>query len=193
MDNISRSIESDLSLIFSDSECLEDIFDSVFTRPSSSRLPSMSDSTVSATTVVAAYTPPDPKRGGRNHLGIYVGGCPLTIDYKLKKPYSYRSIFQVRTPKAIATAEKTLYDSKLNTSQVKFNGSLELTKNSLSAGTELDKVDFLRALRTLIGRFGLETFFYMPLAGSMKFLISDSHHFTTQCPYGKVRKFSQGI
>ena len=65
----------------------------------------------------------------------------------------------------------------MNTTQVKFNGCLELTKDSLSAGTELDKVDFLQALRTLIGRFGLETFFYMPLAGSMKFLISDSHHF----------------
>ena len=96
MDNISR-IESDLSLIFSDSEFLEEIFESIspFTRPLSSRLPGMSDSTAPATTVVAAYTPPEPKRGSRNHLGIYVGGYPLTINYKLKKRYSYRSIFPV--------------------------------------------------------------------------------------------------
>ena len=70
----------------------------------------------------------------------------------------------MRTPKAIATAEKTLYDSKLNTTQIKFNGSLELTKDCLLAGTELDKVDFLRALRTLNGRFGLETFFLHALS-----------------------------
>ena len=126
MDDISL-IESDpSSILFSDNsnlldELIEDIFDSTFfgstfTRPLSSWLPSMSDSTASATTVVAAsYTPHEPKRGGRNHLGIYVGGCPLKIDYKLKKPYSYHSIFQVRTPKAIATTEKTLYNSKLNT------------------------------------------------------------------------------
>ena len=133
-------IESDLSSIFADSDFLEDIFESVspFTRPLSSRW--LSGMTNPDTTAVAAYKPPDPKRGGRHiSLGIYVGGCPLTTDYKLKKPYSYRSIFQVQTPKAIATAEKTLYDSKLNTTQIKFNGSLELTKNSLSAGTELNK------------------------------------------------------
>ena len=198
MDETSR-IESDLSSIFADSDLLEGIFESVspFTRPSSSQLPGMMDPD---TTAVAAYKPPDSKRGGRHiSLGIYIGGFPLMIDYKLKKPYSYRSIFQVQTPKAIATAKKTLYDSKLNTTQVKFNGSLELTKDSLSAGTELDKVDFLRALRTLIGRFGLETFFYMPLAGSMKFLISDAHHFTVDEIIAKhnacmeIRKFCQGI
>ena len=90
--------ESDISSILADSDFLEEIFesDSPFSRPSSSRLPGMTSSPAPDTTVVAAYKPPDPKRGGRHiSLGIYVQCCPLTIDYKLKKPYSYRSIFQV--------------------------------------------------------------------------------------------------
>ena len=129
------------------------------------------------TTVVSPL--PLPKRGGKHiYLGTYVGGCALDADYKLKRSTSYRSIFQVRTPKAIATAEKTLYDAKLNTAQVKFNGSLELPRDSISAGKELDKVDFLRSLRTFISRFGLETFFYLPLNGEMLFLVNDAHHFT---------------
>ena len=54
-----------------------------------------------------------------------------------------------------------------------------MPKDSIAgAGKELDKADFLRALRTIIGRFSLETFFYLPLAGSMQFLVDDSHHFT---------------
>ena len=143
---------------------------------SSTPQPYMPDTTLPPTGVLPL---PLPKRGGKHlFLGTYVGGCALDIDYKLKKSISYRSTFQVRTPKAIATAEKTLYDAKLNTTQVKFNGSLELPRDSVSAGKELDKVDFLRSLRTIIGRFGLETFFYLPLNGEMLFLVNDAHHFT---------------
>jgi len=133
--------------------------------------------TTNPTTVVSSL--PLPKRGGKHIYHVtYVGGCALDADYKLKKSTSYRSTFQVCTPKAIATAEKTLYDAKLNTSQVKFNGSLELPRDSISAGKEVDKVDFLRSLCTIIGRFGLETFFYMPLHSNMKFLVDNANHFT---------------
>ena len=114
------------------------------------------------------------------YLGVYVGGCGLNMEYKLVSNMSYCSTFQVRTPKATATAEKTLYDSKLNTSQIKFNGNLELPAGSISGAKELDKMDFIRSLDTTVSRFGLESFFHLPLNGEMKYLIDDSHHFTIQ-------------
>ena len=138
-----------------------------------------STSTTETTTMVA--TAPLPTRGGTiSHLGIYVGGCALTIDYKLKKSMSYRSTFQLRTPKAIATAEKTIYDANSNSTNIKFNGNLEIPTGSVATGKELDKMEFLRTLRTMVSRFGFDTFFYVPLNGEMKFLVDDAHHFNIQ-------------
>ena len=137
------------------------------------------DSAPAPTTMTAATDLP--KRGGKHPiLGLYVGGSPLNLDYSPSKraPLSYRSSFQVRTSKAIAAAEKTLYDSKRNINEVKFHGHLELPKDSIKASKELDKVDFLKDLDTLIGNFGLESFFYLPLLSDMKYLVDDSHHFT---------------
>ena len=130
--------------------------------------------------MASATEAPAPKRGGKMYLGVYVGGCGLNMEYKLVSNMSYCSTFQVRTPKATATAEKTLYDSKLNTSQIKFNGNLELPAGSISGAKELDKMDFIRSLDTTVSRFGLESFFHLPLTGEMKYLIDDSHHFTIQ-------------
>ena len=152
-----------------------------------------SQSIYSATSVDSPETPPiiismeattavpAPKRGGKMYLGVHVAGCALNIEDKVVSDMSYHcSTFQVRTPKATATAEKTLYDSKLNTSQIKLNGNLELPTESIASAKELDKMDFIRALDIIVSCFGLESFFHLPLtAGKMKYLIDDSHHFFT--------------
>ena len=109
-----RSLEIDnlhLSSIESDhSQFLDDLVANALSP--SARSPSPQFSVMSASDAAPSTGPtelPLPKRRGKDlYLGAYVGGCPLTIDYKLSKSYSYRSTFQVRSAKARALAEKTL-------------------------------------------------------------------------------------
>ena len=71
------------------------------------------------------------------------------------------------------SAQKALFELKTNDAKIKFNGKLEIPKDSVLIGKELDKVDFMRDLKTLAKRFGLESFFHMPVAGKMKSMLDE--------------------
>ena len=122
---------------------------------------------------------PTPKRGGKSRLyGVFMGGGTLDEFYNLNRRAIFKTAFQIRGPKAMQSAQKVLFDFKTDDTKVKFDGKLEIPKESTLLGKELDKADFLRELKSTIRRFGLESFFSMPINGKMLSIVDEPQHFT---------------
>ena len=121
------------------------------------------------------------KRGGTHPIfGTYVGGSPLTIEYKLSEADGYNSTSQLRSEKSLNLAETALHAQRNDTTSLKFNGKLDVAPNTASL-SELTLESFLRSVGDIVERFGLETFFYLPdSAGKMQYLPEDPHTFTLQ-------------
>jgi hypothetical protein len=119
-----------------------------------------------------------PKRGGTNPIfGTYVGGSPLNKEYQLTKTVNnFKASSQLRTPKNLATLESTLNTSLLDSTSLKFNGSLDTT----SSTTEMNKEQFITAVRRCVKKFGFQSLFTMPSAdkGSMVCLTDHPHSFS---------------
>ena len=115
-------------------------------------------------------------------MGLFVGGAPLEIDYSLASTSNaYKSASQLRNIKVCTTNENYLHKRKDETTSLKFDGKLD-TSSSSTSKTELDKKQFIHALRDLVQRFGLQTFFYMPnsnLTGMIS-VVTDSHLVTLE-------------
>ena len=121
------------------------------------------------------------KRGGSHPIfGIYVGGSPITSKYKLSQPDGYNSTSQLRSEKSLNLVETALHTKRDDTTTLKFNGKLDVATNTASL-SELTLEDFLRAVGSIVERFGLETFFYLPdTSGNMQYLPEDPHTFTLE-------------
>ena len=115
-------------------------------------------------------------------MGLFVGGAPLEIDYSLAlTSNAYKSASQLRNIKVCTTNENYLHKRKDETTSLKFDGKLD-TSSPTTSQTELDKKQFIHALRDLVQRFGLQTFFYMPnsnLTGMIS-VVTDSHLVTLE-------------
>ena len=94
---------------------------------------------------------PTPKRGGKSRLyGVFMGGGTLNEFYNLNRQAIFKTAFQIRGPKAIQSAQNVLFDHKTDDTKIKFDGKLEIPKESTLLGKELDKVDFIRELKSTI-------------------------------------------
>ena len=120
-----------------------------------------------------------PKRGGTNYMGPFVGGAAQLPDYTLASTSLFRSVSQIRNAKALAATEQTLHTRRDDVTVPKFNGRLDTDTTSL-ATTEINKTEFEDSLRSLIKRFGLQTFFHVPDSSgtSMVYLVDHSHKVT---------------
>ena len=117
------------------------------------------------------------RRGGKHPiLGHYAGGCPIDDNYKLSKinPFKYTS--QLRTVKQLSSNETRLIDDRASVSSMKFDGNLELHESLPS--TEMNKEQFFQAVSDNINFYGLQTFFYLPFDGKMRYLVKNIHLFT---------------
>ena len=100
-----------------------------------------------------------PKRGGTHPIfGLYVGGDALTTDYALAFPGSYPSTSQPCSEKGLQVAENFLHLQKNNTTSLKFDGKLDVTKENSASLSEFNMEGFLRSVADLVEHFGLETF-----------------------------------
>ena len=125
---------------------------------------------------------PEPKRGSRHPIlqHVYVGGCALDINYRLVPPNSYKSVCQLHSEKGLLEVEKMLCTIKDNVLVPKFDGKLTIPKDHSLSGKELDKVDFIRKMKSEMNRFGLQTFFYVCFSTEIKCIIKFPHHFSVE-------------
>lgn len=84
----------------------------------------------------------NPMRHGARHpsLGDYVGGCPLEDNYKLVNDHPFKYSSQLCNHKQLANNEKNLIKYRSSVSTMKFDGNLELNKQSPS--TKMNKEQF---------------------------------------------------
>ena len=117
-----------------------------------------------------------PRRGGDDIHGVYMGGAPLDRWYVSSKAKSYRATSQLRTIKASSLNEAALNKQLRDTSFLKFDGKLEVDNED--AVTELNKEEFLEAVKEVVKRYGLESFFYMPNSqDKMTNIVEEPHAF----------------
>jgi len=117
-----------------------------------------------------------PRRGGDDIHGVYMGGAPLDRRYISSKAKSYRATSQLRTIKASSLNEAALNKQSRDTSFLKFDGKLEV--DNADAVTELNKEEFLEAVKEVVKRYGLEPFFYMPNSqDEMTNIVEEPHAF----------------
>ena len=117
-----------------------------------------------------------PRRGGDDIHGVYMGGAPLDRRYVSSKAKSYHATSQLRTIKASSLNEAALNKQLRDTSFLKFDGKLEV--DNADAVTELNKEEFLEAVKEVVKRYGLESFFYMPNSqDKMTNIVEEPHAF----------------
>lgn len=110
--------------------------------------------------------------------GTYMGGSALDDDYELMNVRSYKYTTQLRNPKQLASSERSLMTARNDGTSIKFNGKLELSGTTTETA-ELDKEQFVAALKDKVKFHGVQTFFYMPNSqGKMTSLLTDYHVFT---------------
>ena len=124
-------------------------------------------------------TPPTtaPRRGGINHFGVFIGGSPLDIEYRMISPkLAYKHVSQLRVLKQLQDNQKSLLHAKDSAMTLKFNGKLEIEDES---SKELDKDQFIDHLKNKMRYYGLQTWFYLPSVNDdMCLLLDESHLFT---------------
>ena len=125
--------------------------------------------------------PIPPKRGGiHRSYGLFLGGSALDDKYQLINARPYKYTTQLRNPKQLASIEKTLMTARNDASSIKFNGKLELTGGTTETA-ELDKEQFIAALKDKVKFHGMQNVFYMLNAqGKMTSLLDDYHEFTVE-------------
>ena len=121
-------------------------------------------------------TPVKQKRGGIHPIyGIYLGGAPLDLNYKLEINNSFHHVSQIRNVKQANTNESALISHMEDSTKIKFKGNMELTACNSS---EFDKDGFLRDLKERVKYYGLHIFFYVKDDAKMKYLLDNPHDFT---------------
>jgi hypothetical protein len=115
-----------------------------------------------------------PRRGGVHATHKqYLGGGKIGDDWVLAGRYRYSS--QRRDEKYIAKIEKTLIDKRDSSTDKKFNGTLD------DAGDkELDKDQFVRALKQRVREHGHESFYAIGKGTVVHDLLTDYHLFTVE-------------
>jgi hypothetical protein len=118
-----------------------------------------------------------PSHGGyhRTHK-IFLGGGKIGNDWLLKGQYRYSS--QRREEKYIAKIEKALIDKRDSISDRKFHGTLDDTGDK-----ELEKIQFVRALKQRVREHGHESFFAIVRGTSNTIvhdLLNDYHMFSVE-------------
>ena len=110
---------------------------------------------------ISTVLPSTPKRGGIHPIyGVYLGGSGLKDDYSLLKVNSYKFTSQLRNVKQAGISERTLMNSREDSSLRKFNGKLEVPNAATSF--DMDKEEFNESLKDKISYYGLHKFFYLP-------------------------------
>lgn len=124
-------------------------------------------------TPAATTAPTVPLRGGIHVLhGVYIGGGKVGDDWKIKGP-RYRSSSQLKGDKWIAKTESRLRSRRDDTASRKFNGKLE------DAGEkEMDKDEFIRAMKRDIRAHGHEGMYAIERDGKVVDLLDHLHEFT---------------
>jgi hypothetical protein len=121
----------------------------------------------------ATTAPTAPLRGGIHVLhGVYIGGGKVGDDWKMQGP-RYRSSAQLKGEKWISKTESRLRTRRDDTTSHKFNGKLE------DAGVkEMDKGEFIRAMRRDIRAHGHEGMYAIERGGKVVDLLDHLHEFT---------------
>ena len=133
------------------------------------------------------FDPDIPCRGGSDRHGIYMGGAPLNRRYMSTGARPYRGTSQLRTIKAPTLNEATLNKALRDTKHLKFNGKLEI-ENTAESIKELDKEEFLAAVKKTITQYGLESFFYMPNShDEMTYIVDEPHAFDVDTVLNEYR------
>ena len=133
------------------------------------------------------FDPDIPRRGGDGRHGIYMGGAPLNRRYMSTGARPYRGTSQLRTIKASTLNEATLNKALRDTKHLKFEGKLEI-ENAAESIKELDKEEFLAAVKKTITQYGLESFFYMPNShDEMTYIVDEPHAFDVDTVLNEYR------
>ena len=119
-----------------------------------------------------------PKQGGIHSIyGVCLGVSGLNNDYYLAKVNPYKFTSQLRNVKQTGISERTLINSRENSSLRKFNGKLEIPNTITSS--KMDKEEFIESLKDKISSYGLHTFYYLPgPEKKMISLLSNLHTFS---------------
>ena len=144
---------------------------------SSSASAAASLAALSSLMMTPTTTTTTPRRGGNNTtFGTFVGGSVLNNEYKLTKTNNFKSSSQLRTSKTLSTLENTLNATLLDSSSLKFNGRLDTT----STTTEINKEQFIVAVRRMVKKFGFQSLFSIPSQDGLKMMTleDDPHSFS---------------
>ena len=120
-----------------------------------------------------------PKRcGTQPYLGLYAGGSDLDINYKPIQDTPFHHVSQLKSGNQMATNQSNLIQASNDMNVIKLNGQLEITSKET---VELDKEQFVEAVKKNIQLFGLHTWYYLPGPDiTMLDLCEDYHTFTLQ-------------
>ena len=120
-----------------------------------------------------------PKSGGEHpSLSYYMGVCALDYDYKLVKQRPFGQVTQLRSTKQLGINQSSLLSAKLDSSVIEFNGNLETSCTDI---TELDKYQFITAVKEKVRYYGLHNFFYLRGPdGKLCYLLNRAHAFTVK-------------
>ena len=122
---------------------------------------------------------PVPKRGGdQPGFGMYVGGSPLSLAYTSTLDRGFKAAGQLRTSRTIPRIEAHLQSNLNDATQRTFNGKLETSSDVTS--TDMNKEQFVLAVRNLVTKYGFQSFFYLPneAGNDMVYLLDDPHAFS---------------
>ena len=109
------------------------------------------------------------RRGGDGLHGIYMGSAPLNRKYTSTKPNTYRATTQLRTYKSSSLNESTL--------NKQFDRKLEVD-NDAATVNQLNKEEFLEAVKNVIKCYWLQSFFYLPNShDEMTYIVDELHAF----------------
>ena len=110
---------------------------------------------------ISTIPPYSPKRRGIHQIyGVYLERSGLDNEYRLVKVNSYKFTSQLRNVKQAGISERTLMNSRENSSLYKFNGKLEVL--TTTGTSEMDKEDFIEYLKDKTSYYGLQYYFYLP-------------------------------
>lgn len=122
-----------------------------------------------------------PKRGGVHFTyKLFIGGSALNDEYRMVSKRGYKYTTQLRNARSSQSIEKALMSARNDSTYIKFNGKLEVSSATTEAA-ELDKEQFISALKDKVNFHGLQTFFYMPdTTGKMTSLMDEYHALTLE-------------
>ena len=90
--------------------------------------------------------------------------------------FLYTNISQICSERSLNIAETALHAQQAELTSLKFNGKVDISEEYPSTLSELNIKRFLRAVGAMVGKFGMQSFFYLPDSlGVMQYLPEAPH------------------